>query len=163
MLAFNIESEEVECEPKEGEIAPRSDKMIACSAAGQKPGRSKILVETVQEGETIGMLPAVAIDVEIKGEEENSAHGLQETGKNASPLVIEGNAAAEDTLKNNMIPEYITIALLVLAILCVLAYGEIKNRKAKHHDGASRQDAPSSQSSAAASASQQQAPTLHAE
>jgi hypothetical protein len=155
-LSFNIESEDVECEPTEGEIAPKSAKTIACSAKIQRAGKSKILVETVQEGSNIGMLPAVAIDVEIRGKEENSDYKLQETEKNASPLVVEGNATAEDTPQNNMTPEYITIALLTLAILCVLAYGEVKKRKTNCHDGSLRQDAPAGQSAASASASQRQ-------
>jgi len=156
LLAFNIESEDVECEPTEGEINPRSDKTITCSAKSQRAGKSKILVETVQEGSNIGMLPAVAIDAEIKGE-----------GEKASPLAIEGDVAAgdsqqKDTTPENMTLEYITIALLALAILCVLAYGEIKKRKTNCHDGSLRQDAQAGQSAASASASQnpqQQAPS----
>ncbi|MBI5880679.1 hypothetical protein HZB90_00960 [archaeon] len=156
ILAFNIAADELECEPKEGEIEPKSSETILCSAKNSIAGKSKILVETMQEGGTIGMLPAVAIDVEIKREE-----------KKASPLLIEGNATAEDTQQKdatpkNMTPEYITIALLTLAILSVLAYGEIKKRNPNCHDGPSRQDAPSGQSAASASASQnqqQQAPS----
>jgi hypothetical protein len=130
ILQFSVSSEEIDCRPEKGEIAPLEEAEIACTAQTDSAGKTQILVETaLLDEESVSVMPAVAINAEIVGEEE------QETTKNTgTPLEIQGTSEEEaekpqqDSTKG-MTPEIITVIILTAAIIVVLAYSEIKKRK----------------------------------
>jgi hypothetical protein len=168
-IDFRIKGERIECSPSEGSIGAEGKAAVMCKALeGAKDG--VILVETSEKGKGgVGVIPAVAIKAEIAGEDAEQGVVQEKKGDGGKPLVIEGDkqsgaaaAAAGKNLFEEMPAEMITIALLTVAILFVLGYSEVKNRKNKKNTttsstcASSRPASQDDQSSAEASASPHQ-------
>ncbi len=138
-LEFKIKADDIDCKPSEGKIMPHSKVTIMCDAL-DNARNGIILFETMSDNGSVGVLPAVAIKTELIGSILQSSERLDVH----NPLEIIGNSyenipsnnttnTPEHLIKspamNGMNLELITIALLIVAILFVLGYTEIKKRK----------------------------------
>jgi hypothetical protein len=164
-IVFEVRGNFVDCQPAQGELGAQDSVIITCGAVEGASGESLILVETMQKnGDSVGVLPAVAVKAEIVGDDAfvEKKNNQQKTIKDkASPLMIDDSvqeadivgrekvdseeadgeeAEEEETgvvrqwtegIMQDMKTEMITIALLTLAILCVLGYSWIKEKEKK--------------------------------
>ncbi len=137
-IEFNVTSK-ISCTPQDGKIDARSEASIHCEAEPQSEEEKEeelIIVETAQkiDGETVGLLPAIAIKAYLG---ENNEHPDDNDKKTESrPLEIgkkEENQENTDVKtqpnEKNMTAETMTIILLSTAIMMLLIYTEIKKRK----------------------------------
>ncbi len=167
-IGFEIKSDKLLCVPVEGKIIPKNSLNIICTPKDDASGEDIIIVETnlLEKGDSIGVLPAVAVKATIYGQEkkENSPLMINSTSK-AAILVQEGWRAGFDDIKT----EIATIVILLVAIIGVLVYPEIvktreklkinqKNKKTSNdfHDASSISIVQDDQSSASTEASPDQ-------
>ena len=143
-LEFEIQNEYITCEPDEGLIEAKQSATITCRPSDNTTRTTAIVIETRQSGaQNVGMLPAVAVKAEIISGDGNrtSADGKSNEDKVAeyTPLQIDGTKAAEvtkpdseeaqDTAEKDMTPELASIAMLVVAILAIIIYSEVKKKR----------------------------------
>ncbi|MFC1741365.1 hypothetical protein ACFL3V_02425 [Nanoarchaeota archaeon] len=146
-VEFGIKNEFIGCVPAKGKIEAKGKAIIVCTAVDPSSRETHILVETKQKGGQVGVLPAVAIKAEIKGESEAGDVGVEPVHEEkeldfSGPLVIEGavgesneteDAALDEfSIMKHMKPELVSVVFLTLAILSVLAYDGVKKKKDKN-------------------------------
>jgi hypothetical protein len=132
---FEVISEMIDCKPDFGIINPKSEQEITCNAE-KLEGDGIILVETyADEGDGLGVLPAIAIKAENAQQKDNIT---TDTLKKAEPLEInrqildfkneinKKTAIEEENISYT--PEITSIALMVIGIISLMVYSHIKKR-----------------------------------
>ena len=147
---FEVISDKIECNPYFGSIYPKSEQEIKCNAE-KLENDTIIIVETyVDDGESLGVLPAIA----IKAMQHNNI--TANVPEKAEPLEINGQSDDEanenkeiNEDKTDYTPEITSIALMIAGIISILSYNYIKRKKDSSSDlcAPSQQDAQDNQPS----------------
>jgi len=130
-IKFDISSKSIDCEPKQGEVAQRSEMKIFCNAIDMTNSNAVIVVETRldDDEDMIGILPAVAIKAEIKGKNSSENRQDAEDAQKITGLSINEEEYIEQNGGRTTKIQIACIAALIIAIISVMVYSEIKKKK----------------------------------
>lgn len=99
-IMFEAKGNFIDCQPKTGELGAQESKNIRCNAAEGASGENLILVETKhKDGDSVGVLPAVAIRANIIGDDivvEGENNQKEIINNKASPLIIDKSVQEAD-------------------------------------------------------------------